>query len=88
MGDVGEGAEKYKNGGSGINYDEQGGGSDGDTLRELDLDSNGGYAEGAGGVPPSGGPYDSSYFSSVSRIGGMGAVVEFGCGRLPFKNIL
>ena len=52
VGGGGKGADKDGSDGVGTVYDVQGGGSDGDTLREHELGIDGGDSGGAGRFPP------------------------------------
>ena len=78
LGDGEKGADK--DGGDVVDTDEavQCGGSGITTLREQELGSNGGNAEGAGGVPSLGDPEDIRYVRFAIQGGGMGVVIGGG----------
>ena len=78
LGGGGEVDGKYESNGAVTGDDVKGSGSDGATLRDQELGSDGGNDEGFGGVLPLGGLEDIRDVSSASRGGGMVAEI---CGR-------
>ena len=75
----GEVDDKDVSNGAGTGNFVQGSGTYGANIGERGLGSDGGNAEGDGGVPPSGGLVDSRYFRSLSWGGGMGLVIGNWC---------
>ena len=63
MGVGGKDTDEYGRDGARTVNDVQGVGSESATLQEQELGFEGGYSEGAGGVPPSSVPEDSRYIS-------------------------
>ena len=77
MGDGGKGSDGERSDGAGTSDDVQGGGSDGAILWEKELGSDGGNAEGAGGVSP---PVDWRIVRMSAHIfgeGGWGGSANF-----------